>query len=57
MHEARRKLLDFFLRYMQGPEELRSEQAWMIERVLRDMKAIDMCDEDRALFLLMIYRG
>ncbi len=57
LHRARRKLLDFFLRYMQGPEELRSEQAWMIDRAIQDLKAIDMCDEDRAPLLLMIYWG
>lgn len=57
LHKARRTLLEFFLKYMQGPEELRSQQARMIDKVTRDLKAIDMRDEDRAPLLLMIYWG
>ena len=57
LHKARRRLLDFFVKYMQDTAGLRFEQAWMIDKVLRDLKNIDMCDEDRAPLLLMIYWG
>ena len=57
LHKARRKLLNFFMRYMQSPEGTRSEQAWLMDEVLRDLGAIDMRDEDRAPLLLMIFWG
>ena len=57
LHVARRKLLDFFRNYMQAPKEMRLGQAWVIDRVMEELDAIDMRDEDKAPLLLMIYWG
>ena len=57
LHKARRKLLDFFLNYMHSPKEVRSGQTWLIDRVLDDLNAIDISDEDKAPLLLLIYWG
>lgn len=57
LHKARRKLLKFFMKYMQSPEGTRSRQAWLMDEVLRDLAGIDMQDEDRAPLLLMIFWG
>lgn len=55
LSKARQKILRAFVAYMQSPEEMRSERAWMIERVMEDQKVVDMGDQDRAALLLMIY--
>ena len=57
LHISRRKLLEFFRRYMQSSAEFRRGQAWVIDKALQDLDAIDMRDEDKAPLLLMIYWG
>ncbi len=55
LKKSRSKILEGFMNYIQGPEEIRSGRAWLIERVMEEQKAVDIRDEDRAALLLMIY--
>ena len=52
---ARDSVLKGFTAYVQSPAEVHSGQAWLIENVLSRQKSLDICDEDRAALLLMIY--
>ena len=53
--KARCKILQSFVNYMQSPEDVRSGRAWLIEEVMKEHKAVEIRDEDRAALLLMIY--
>ena len=55
LSRARHKILEGFMNYLQGPDEIRSGQAWLIERTMRQQKTLDISDEDRAALMLMIY--
>ena len=53
--KARHKILQGFQKYMQGPDETRSDRAWLIEETMRQQETLGIGDEDRAALLLMIY--
>ena len=55
LSKARRNILACFTRYVQGPDEMRSGQAWLIEMTMRQQKTVDISEKDRAALLLMIY--
>ena len=55
LNTAKQKILRTFVKYIQGPENLRCGRAWLIEKVMDDQKTIEINDEDRAALLLMIY--
>ena len=55
LNRARDMLLNAFVAYMQGPPEVRSGPAWLIEIVMKQYESLDVRDEDRAALTLMIY--
>ena len=55
LKKARSSILRSFMKYMQAPNDIRYGQAWLIERVMKEHKTLDISDQDKAALLLMIY--
>ena len=55
LKKARRRILDAFENQIEGPEELRAGQAWLLRTVMDEQEAIGISAADRAAMMLMIY--
>ncbi|KAL9002021.1 MAG: hypothetical protein Q9188_005028 [Gyalolechia gomerana] len=54
LKKARRKILDAFLNYVGGSDEIRMNCSWLVEKVMGRLEAEDVEYEDIAALLLMI---
>lgn len=54
---AKDKILKALAKYLQAPDNVRSGQSWLIEKVMEDLNAVHVAETNGAALLLMIYWG
>ncbi len=57
LNQARNKVLEGLINYMQGPDGTRPDRAWLIQKIMEEQKILDISDKDKAALLLMTYWG
>ena len=52
---ARGKILDAFVNYLEGSDEIRTGRSWLVEKVTDRLESDAIENEDIAALLLMVY--
>ncbi|KAL8733781.1 MAG: hypothetical protein Q9181_003463 [Wetmoreana brouardii] len=55
LSKARAKMLQCFAAYTAAPEEFKVGRSWVVENVIQEQQGLDISNQDRAAFLLMLY--